>query len=251
MLELQLHKKFILRHKLHLSFLEMNLLHKKNFEEENFDIFYQLLAGLSEAERYKFHIFKMGPEDFAFLNYDKRRARSEEDISNFHQWKTNVEKIGLNYNDIVRVLVAVLMIGNLSLESDNEHWQKVSDILCVRKGPMKDTMTTKTKRINGELNKIKIDLQAFESRKRILATSLFIRTVSSMVRKINSLKTEDSFKSQKQETDPISFFIVDSVGLQRSNCGFERLCMNLWTETLQVIRFVLIATNMRLMRCLR
>ena len=179
-----------------------------------------------------FEISNMTANDFNYLNCEKNMTTLEEDSRLFREWKKSVEDIGANFSDIMRVFSALLLIGNIELDRETEV-ENVSKLLSIKKEVLIRGLTTRTQKIRGEVLTRKVDKRVFESSKKSLAASLYTRTVKTIVKRINCLNPTNSVKYQKSPK-PCSLFILDSYGLQRSDCGLEKLCMNLCTETLQV-----------------
>ena len=231
-MEFHINKRSVSRFKLHCSFLEHSRVFNKPWEERSFDIFYQMIAGLSDSEKMNLEISNMTADDFNYLNCEKNMMTLEEDSRLFKEWKNSVENIGANFSDIMRVLSALLLIGNIYIDRETEV-EKVSKLLSIKKEVLIRGLTTRTQKIRGEVCTRKVDKRVFESSKKSLAASLYTRTVNTLVKRINCLNPRNSLNYEKSPK-PCSLFILDSFGLQRSDCGLEKLCMNLCTETLQV-----------------
>ena len=144
-MEIQINKRFVSRFKLHCSFLEHSRVFNKPWEERSFDIFYQMIAGLSDSEKMNLEISNMTADDFTYLNFEKNMTTLEEDSRLFKEWKNSVENIGANFSDIMRVLSALLLIGNIYIDRETEV-EKVSKLLSIKKEVLIRGLTTRTQK---------------------------------------------------------------------------------------------------------
>lgn len=80
--------------------------------EKNYHIFYQLLAGLSEEERFKLNLDRYSISNLNYLSSGDTSQDVEEDSARFQAWKTCLGVLGIPFLDVVRVLAAVLLLGN-------------------------------------------------------------------------------------------------------------------------------------------
>lgn len=82
-------------------------------KEKNYHIFYQMLAGLSREERTKLNLDGYSAVNLRYLQNGITSQDEEEDATRFQAWKTCLGILGIPFLDVVRVLAAVLLLGNI------------------------------------------------------------------------------------------------------------------------------------------
>ena len=97
--------------------LERSRLVFQPLKERNYHIFYQLVAGASEAERGE---FGLGPvEDFDYLNQGHSpRIDGVDDAEEFRATRQSLSRIGVSehqQSQLWRILAALLHIGNIKI----------------------------------------------------------------------------------------------------------------------------------------
>ncbi len=80
--------------------------------EKSYHIFYQLLAGLNKEERSKLNLGKHSLSTLNYLSSGDIQQDVNEDSARFQAWKTCLGILGIPFLDVVRVLAAVLLLGN-------------------------------------------------------------------------------------------------------------------------------------------
>ena len=248
-MEFQLHQRLVSRLRLNCSFLENSRVFNKPRGERSFDIFFQMLAGLSDCEKHSLQLSNTAVDDLKYLSDGRNHVRVGGEVDEyrkqFRDWRKSVEELGISFFDVMKVFAAVLLIGNIDLDTEDDtetEVESVSKLLSIKKDVLIRGLTIRTQKISGEICRRNVDKKHLESIKNSLATSLYVRTVNTIVKRINCLNPSGSVRQQTSQDTPCSFLILDSFGLQRSACGLEKLCMNLCTETMQVITLLSITS---------
>ena len=92
-------------------------------KEKNYHIFYQMLAGLSREERIRLNLEGYSVHNLNYLQSGDTCQNEQEDAMRFQAWKTCLGILGIPFLDVVRVLSAVLLLGNV---------QFVDGMVCLR-----------------------------------------------------------------------------------------------------------------------
>lgn len=82
-------------------------------KEKNYHIFYQMLAGLSREERIRLNLEGYSVHNLNYLQTGDTCQNEQEDATRFQAWKTCLGILGIPFLDVVRVLSAVLLLGNV------------------------------------------------------------------------------------------------------------------------------------------
>jgi dachs protein len=166
--------------------------------ESNYQIFYQMLSGLTPEDRAKLHL-----EDYSWynLNYLSQACPPKEDqnklAQSFELWKTGLAKLGIPFNDIIQVLVSILLLGNITFyeSKDKELSMSGEDVLSsiasllglksavLQRGLSKRTYVSG----RGEVVLTACSAAGANSARDALAKALYVRTMVAIVRRINSL----------------------------------------------------------------
>lgn len=72
-----------------------------------------MLAGLSREERIKLNLEGYSPANLRYLQSGDTHQDEQEDSSRFQAWKACLGILGIPFLDVVRVLAAVLLLGNV------------------------------------------------------------------------------------------------------------------------------------------
>ncbi|CAH0584003.1 unnamed protein product [Chrysodeixis includens] len=112
-IEVQVTDGALYRTKIHCYFLDQTRVVRPPAGERNYHIFYQMLAGLTPDERSQLHLEGYSPQDLRYLASAHHRRPEPEDAARFHAWKTCLVILGIPFLDVVRVLAAVLLLGNV------------------------------------------------------------------------------------------------------------------------------------------
>lgn len=101
------------RTKIHCYFLDQTRVINPLPNEKNYHIFYQMLAGLSHEERIKLNLEGYSPSNLRYLQNGDINQDENKDNTRFQAWKTCLGILGIPFLDVVRVLAAVLLLGNV------------------------------------------------------------------------------------------------------------------------------------------
>jgi dachs protein len=81
--------------------------------EKSYHIFYQMMAGLNSDEKAQLGLDGFSIRDLLYLNMGDTRQDEVADAQRFLEWKTSLAILGIPFMDVVRVLAAVLLLGNV------------------------------------------------------------------------------------------------------------------------------------------
>ena len=81
--------------------------------EKSYHIFYQMMAGLHQEERIQLGLNGLTIRDLNYLNIGDVRQGENEDAKRFEDWRTSLAILGIPFMDVVRVLSAILLLGNV------------------------------------------------------------------------------------------------------------------------------------------
>lgn len=118
-------------------------------------------------------------------------------VYRFQAWKTCLGILGIPFLDVVRVLAAVLLLGNVQfidgkgLEVDvkgETELNAVAGLLGVSGAALFRGLTSRTHNARGQLVKSVCDANMSNMTRDCLAKALYCRTVATIVRRANSLK---------------------------------------------------------------
>ena len=72
-----------------------------------------MMSGLREDERKMLGIEGYKIQDFKYLNFCDTRQDEISDAENFSNWRSSLETLGIPFMDVLRVLSAILLLGNV------------------------------------------------------------------------------------------------------------------------------------------
>lgn len=156
-----------------------------------------MLAGLSRDERIKLNLEGYSPLNLRYLQGGDCYQDEKEDAARFAAWKTCLGILGIPFLDVVRVLAAVLLLGNVQfvdgqgLEVDIKGESELNSVSCLLGVPAAALfrgLTTRTHNARGQLIKSVCDANMSNMTRDSLAKALYCRTVATIVRRANSLK---------------------------------------------------------------
>jgi len=109
------------RTKIHCYFLDQSRVVSPPPVERNYHVFYQMLAGLSTEERRQLGLEGLDARTLGYLSRGDTRSLSADETSQesarFAEWRSCLAVLGIPFMDVVRVLAAILLLGNVSFES--------------------------------------------------------------------------------------------------------------------------------------
>uniref|UniRef100_A0A1Y1LI47 Myosin motor domain-containing protein n=3 Tax=Photinus pyralis TaxID=7054 RepID=A0A1Y1LI47_PHOPY len=196
-IEVQVTDGALYRTKIHCYFLDQTRVIRPLPGEKNYHIFYQILAGLSSEERAKLNLEGCSPSTLRYLQHGDTRQDVTEDSLRFQAWKTCLGVLGIPFLDVVRVLAAVLLLGNVQFIDGNglevdvkgeTELNAVAGLLGVSGAALFRGLTTRTHNARGQLVKSVCDANMSNMTRDCLAKALYCRTVATIVRRANSLK---------------------------------------------------------------
>ncbi|XP_054159659.1 uncharacterized protein LOC128957868 [Oppia nitens] len=201
-IEVQVTDGALYRTKIHCYFLDQSRVVKTLPNEKNYHIFYQMLAGLTPDERTKLNLDGMTVESLQYLNKGNIDCNDEEDAIRFEAWKSCLSVLGIPFLDVVRVLAAVLLLGNITfnenqnpIDSNNDckhsfsnEVKAVASLLGVSSVSLYRGFTTRTQQNRGQLLKSHRDSQSASATRDAFAKALYCRTVATIIRRANSSK---------------------------------------------------------------
>ncbi|KAK2749168.1 Myosin type-2 heavy chain 1 [Myotisia sp. PD_48] len=221
--------------------LERSRLVFQPLKERNYHIFYQLVAGATEAERQELSILPV--EEFEYLNQGGTPIiDGVDDQAEFEATKKSLKTIGLGEDmqaGIFKVLAALLQLGNVkivatrndsSLSSTEPSLARACEMLGIdasefAKWTVKKQLATRGEKIISNLNQQQA-IVVRDSVAKFIYSSLF----DWLVETINmSLATDDIL-------DRVSSFIgvLDIYGFEHfAKNSFEQFCINYANEKLQ------------------
>ena len=215
--------------------MEKNRLFRRSENEGNFNIFHQMFAGMTKSELDEFHLSGYSARN---LNWMPKMPFSDlGDKTSFDSWKKSLVQLGIPLLDILRVLAAVLLVGNMEYGWRGDHTVgRVATLLGVNHDCLVGGLWRRTHHVRGTLVTRDLDQGEWEVARRGLAGSLYIRTVYMVIRRVNSHHAAPSSDCEKN-FPPASFVgILDMSGWQSSlqaACNLEQLCMNHCSEQVQ------------------
>lgn len=112
------------RVRIHSHFLDQSrVIRPRGPYERNFDIFYQLLAGLTKEDRRNYSLEGYSVHNLKYLSCGDTSYNAN-DACKFEAWRSSLALLGITFSDVVRVLSAVLLLGNVSLKDDASAFTK-------------------------------------------------------------------------------------------------------------------------------
>jgi len=283
-IEVQVSEGALYRTRIHCYFLDQSRVVGPQPTEKNYHIFYQLMAGLTPDERKSLKLDNYSVRELRYLKdgiQGDSRIDEVEDIERFKEWKANLDVLGIPFMDVTRVIAAILLLGNVEFLEGNglevavigkEELKSVASLIGVSSKLLLQGLTSKTHNVRGQLVKSSSDANMSNATRNALSKALYCRTVASIVKRANSLKSKvgalsgsmSSNESVHHEVASLHASTVGTAGSKKSSkslailnnairhatdgfigildmFGFEdskpsqleQLCINLCSETMQ------------------
>ncbi|KAL7647373.1 UNVERIFIED_CONTAM: hypothetical protein RMT77_000969 [Armadillidium vulgare] len=197
-IEVQVTDGALYRTKIHCYFLDQTRVVRPLADEKNYHIFYQMLAGLTQEERTKLHLQGHSVRTLKYLSEGDIRQDEANDAKRFEEWKACLGVLGIQVLDVVRVLAAILLLGNVTfiegqglevdIQGGSHELKSVAALLGVSSAALYSGLTTRTHNVRGQLVKSMCDANMSNMTRDALSKALYCRTVATIVRRANSLK---------------------------------------------------------------
>ncbi|XP_074602506.1 unconventional myosin-IXb-like dachs isoform X2 [Brevipalpus obovatus] len=203
-IEVQITDGALYRTKIHCYFLDQTRVLRQSSDEKSYHIFYQLLAGLTKEERTRLNLDGYNVHNLRYLNRGDTQQNEVEDAARFEDWKASLSILGIPFMDVVRVLAAILLLGNVQFNDksngsdhdssglfdskSNNEIKAVASLLGVSAVALNRGLTTRIQNIRGQLVKTIRDGVSASKTRDALAKALYCRTVTTIVRRANSMK---------------------------------------------------------------
>lgn len=212
-------------------------------EERTFNVFYSLLAGTSQEEQVALHI-NFPPESFNYLAQSKAIKVPEiNDEIAFADLKSSLKICGFKAKTVTQIfqlLAAILHLGNLQFQDDQDNSNQAQEACCVRNHDVLETvavilgvsptkleqsLTYKLRLIRKELCTMFLNTQGAAEQRDALSRALYHVLFLWIVESLNT-------KICYNDAEPANFVgFLDQFGFQnfKSN-GFEEFCANFANE---------------------
>nr|XP_032520752.1 unconventional myosin-IXb [Danaus plexippus plexippus] len=196
-IEVQVTDGALYRTKIHCYFLDQTRVVRPPAGERNYHIFYQMLAGLSADERSQLHLDGYSAHDLRYLSSSHPRRPEPEDGARFHAWKSCLGVLGIPFLDVLRVLAAVLLLGNVHFADNAEGSAEpngeaelvaAGSLLPHPRRRLMRGLGTRCARAGRVPARAPATAAAAAAARDSLAKALYCRTVATIVRRANSLK---------------------------------------------------------------
>jgi len=224
--------------------LEKSRVVKPAENERSFHIFYQLIHGLSESERKKYHL--MPAKDYNYLA--KSGCYTVERMNDKEEWELTIDGMrGVNMSDaeisdVIRITSAVLWLGQLEFSQstkdsasivDQTPISRVADLIGCDQKQLATAMVSREYSAGaGEAIKTFLNKEQAEYTRDALAKAIYFRLFDWIVAKINT--TLQSKQINRKEISTIGVLDIYGFEIFDSN-SFEQFCINFVNEKLQQI----------------
>lgn len=205
--------------------------------EKNYHIFYQMMAGLTSEERKQLGLDRHTVMELRYLNRGDTRSDEAQEIERFNTWKANLVVLGIPFMDVVKVMAAILLLGNVEFVEGNglevdmigkEELKSVSKLIGVTPALLLQGLTSKTHNVRGHLVKSSSDANMSNATRDALAKALYCRTVATIVKRANSLKRpalSGSMSSNESVHHEVASLHASTVGTANSKKSSKSLAI--------------------------
>ncbi|XP_052754581.1 unconventional myosin-IXAa [Galleria mellonella] len=233
-IEVQVTDGALYRTKIHCYFLDQTRVVRPPPGERNYHIFYQMLAGLSQEERTQLHLDGYSAQELRYLASPHHRRPEPEDAARFHAWKTCLGILGIPFLDVVRVLAAVLLLGNVQFADGSAgaaepageaELAAAAALLGVPAPALLRGLATRSARRAARAGAAPPPVAApatapaAAAARDALAKALYCRTVATIVRRANSLKRLGSTLGTLSSDSNESVHNQDAASRRASSAG--------------------------------
>lgn len=218
------------RTKIHCYFLEQTRVVRVPPGERNYHIFYHMLAGLTAEERAQLHLDGYTTQELRYLAAPAPRRAQPDDAQRFHAWKTCLVILGIPFLDVVRVLAAVLLLGNVQFTEGAEGGAEpaaeaelaaAAALLGVPAPALLRGLATRRATRATSAVRAPATAAAAASARDALAKALYCRTVATIVRRANSLKRLGSTLGTLSSDSNESVHNQDAASSRRTSSAVE------------------------------
>ncbi|KAI1724285.1 myosin head (motor domain) domain-containing protein [Ditylenchus destructor] len=213
--------------------------------EQNYHVFYSLLAGLDNVEKRELELGS--PADYHLLTQKRNNFHQPETpdgIPSFSEIRGAMKVLMFKeaeISSIVKILAALLHIGNIGYKVSDDNTVQINDIVCltrvanilqVNPNDVADSLTGKTMLAKGERIRLYFDAcQALDARDAFIK-GVYGRLFDYIIRRIN----ETIYKHQNKSVETTSIGVLDIYGFESMpHNSLEQLCINYANERLQQI----------------
>ncbi|KAK2140441.1 hypothetical protein LSH36_1352g00024 [Paralvinella palmiformis] len=164
--------------------------------ESNFVIFYEMLMGLSMQEKEEYDLMGCDINSFDCLSGSQHMSLDRRKLmESFKRWKACLTVLGIPQGDIIKILVTVLLLSNISFEDTSSLklrvngetvLQTVSALLQVPLHTLYKGLTSKSCQSRGQVYMTSLDAARANNNLKLLAQSLYSRTVAAIVKRANN-----------------------------------------------------------------
>ena len=229
-----------MRVKLHPVFMEKDRLFRRPEREGTFNIFHQIFAGLTSSELAEYHLADYSAQDLTWMprHHGKDEKTDLHHKTGFCNWKKSLSQLGIPLPDILRVVAGVMLVGNMQYDRPGDHCvTKVAALLGVTQASLVGGLWRRTQAVRGDLVTREVGEREWEVARRGLASSLYLRTVNMIIKRINSHHMTPLTDCEKQTASSSFIGILDMFGWQSSlhgsTCSMDQLVMNTCSEYMQ------------------